>query len=71
MFIEPTAVPPETEVLVTDSSCSQEALDLVKKNNILLVKPEWLVQSIITGKRASYTGHERYSVNPVRENGDE
>ena len=56
-------VPPNAEVVVTDSSCTEEFYDKVSASNIPLVMPEWLVQSIITGERASYTGHDRYKVN--------
>ncbi|CAG7703131.1 unnamed protein product [Allacma fusca] len=64
-------VPGETEVVVTDSSCSQEVYDKVTANNIPMVKPEWLVQTIITGKKASYSGHERYKIIPGNEYGEE
>ena len=56
-------LPADAEVVVTDSKCTQEFYDKVRASNIPMVMPEWLVQSIITGERASYTGHKRYEVN--------
>ena len=67
LIIEPVLIPPETEILVTDSTCASDVLELADKNGIPYVKPEWLVQTIITGKKVDFDGHEKYCVNEIVE----
>ncbi len=74
MFIflvsEEVLIPPETEILVTDPTCDNDVLEFAEKAGIPFVKPEWLVQTIITGKKVDFAGHIKYSVT-AEESGDE
>lgn len=47
---------------VTDATCSSEILAIAHERMIPVVKPEWLVQSIIAGNRADFFNHEKYRV---------
>jgi len=64
---EPGYLPPDVDVLVTDATCSPELLDLANETLVPTVKPEWLVQTIITGVKADFMGHEKYRVTPMDE----
>jgi len=55
-------IPPETEILVTDPTCDPDVLEFAEKAGIPFVKPEWLVQTIITGEKVDFAGHIKYSV---------
>jgi hypothetical protein len=51
--------------LVTDTTCPTEILEYVSREKIPAVKPEWLVQTIITGKKVAFDGHEKYIVDEL------
>ncbi|CAG7722342.1 unnamed protein product [Allacma fusca] len=42
------------DILVSDYFCPDNTMELLKKKNIRLVRIEWLVQTIILGKKANY-----------------
>lgn len=65
------AIPGQTQVLVTDATCSPEVLADATGKAIPVVKPEWLVQTIITGKKADFMGDEKYLVEPEEFEGEE
>ena len=50
----------DTHVIVTDSSCSSTVERQARNKGIPLVSTEWVIQSLITGKTADFTGHSRY-----------
>jgi len=65
-------IPQGTDVIVTDATCAPEILEKATVANLPLVKPEWLVQTIIAGKRVDYFGHEKYRVDePLEQDGDD
>lgn len=57
-------VPAGAEVVVTDnhSENTQYILDEANTHSIAVVKPEWLVQTIITGEKAHIYGHDKYRI---------
>ncbi|XP_021967589.1 protein hsr-9 [Folsomia candida] len=61
------SIPKDAQVLVTDATCSSEILAEAHDRMIPVVKPEWLVQSIIAGERADFFNHEKYRVEVLTE----
>ncbi|ODM94601.1 Tumor suppressor p53-binding protein 1 [Orchesella cincta] len=59
-----TIIPQGTEVVVTDNNfeSTKDVLEEAGALTIPVVKPEWLVQTIITGDRAHMYGHDKYKV---------
>lgn len=64
LVTEGTIIPNGTEVVVTDnhSDSTEDLLKEAKALNLPVVKPEWLVQTIITGEKAHMYGHDKYKI---------
>jgi len=48
------------DVIVADKHISNATLTLAKQQQIPVVSSEWVVQCLISGRRLSVTGHDKY-----------
>ncbi|XP_054718571.1 TP53-binding protein 1-like [Uloborus diversus] len=48
------------DVLITNHLCPQDVLQSAKRRKIPIVSSEWIIQSLIAGKRLSYNAHPKF-----------
>jgi hypothetical protein len=64
-------IPAGAQVIVTDATCNAAIVQKAFDKAIPLVKPEWLVQTIIMGTKVDFHGHEKYRVEAQEDLEDE